>query len=31
MKPIPSVPLEMTTYAENEMHQRATAFFELMK
>ena len=31
MKPIPSVPLEMTTYAENEMRQRATAFFDLMK
>ncbi|MCB0079696.1 MAG: nitroreductase family protein, partial [Caldilineaceae bacterium] len=31
MKPIPSVPLEMQTYAEDEMRQRAQAFFDLMK
>lgn len=30
MKAIPSVPLEMQTYAEAEMRERATAFFELM-
>ncbi|MAT96697.1 MAG: nitroreductase family protein [Anaerolineaceae bacterium] len=31
MKPIPSVPLKMQTFAEEEMGQRALAFFELMK
>lgn len=31
MKPIPSVPLEMQTFAEDEMRQRAQAFFDLMK
>ena len=31
MKPIPSVPLQMQTFAEDEMRQRAQAFFDLMK
>ena len=31
MKPIPSVPLEMQTFAEDKMRQRADAFFDLMK
>lgn len=31
MKPIPSVPLEMQTFAEDEMRRRAQAFFDLMK
>jgi len=31
MKPIPSVPLEMQTFAEGEMRQRSQAFFDLMK
>ena len=31
MKPIPSVPLEMHTYPETEMRQRANTFFNLMK
>ena len=31
MKPIPSVPLKMQTFAEDEMRQRAQAFFDLMK
>lgn len=31
MQPIPSVPLKMQTFAEEEMGQRALAFFELMK
>ena len=31
MKPISSVPREMQTFAEDEMRQRAQAFFDLMK
>jgi len=31
MKPIPSVPLKMQTYPEDEMRQRSQAFFDLMK
>lgn len=31
MKPIPSVPLEMQTFAEDEMRRRAQAFFDQMK
>lgn len=31
MKPIPSVPLEMQTFAEDEMRRRAQAFFDLMQ
>ncbi|MEZ4591368.1 MAG: nitroreductase family protein [Chloroflexota bacterium] len=31
MKPVPSVPLTMQTYPENQMHQRADDFFNLMQ
>jgi nitroreductase len=31
MKPIPSVPLKMQTFAKDEMRRRAQAFFDLMK
>lgn len=31
MKPIPSVPLEMQTFAEDEMRQRSESFFNFMK
>ncbi len=31
MKPIPSVPLEMQTFTEDEMRRRSQAFFDLMK
>ncbi|MBK8899750.1 MAG: nitroreductase family protein [Anaerolineaceae bacterium] len=31
MKPIPSVPLEMQTFVEDEMRRRAEAFFDFMK
>ena len=31
MKPVPSVPLEMQTFAQDEMQQRSKAFFDFMK
>lgn len=31
MKPIPSAPLEMQTFAEDEMRQRSASFFNFMK
>ena len=31
MQPIPSVPLEMQTFAEDEMRRRSQAFFDFMK